>query len=171
MIPPPRKGERVLAADPASQAGDARLVFIGHVAAPFKDLAGTPKNPNAARQDLIRLDSETGGVSVQIDRPFRPGLTGLSSYSHVIVLVWLDQARRDLIQVQPSHLPAPSGVFALRSPVRPNPIGLSVARIVSIDAEAGVVVLDALDFKDGTPVIDIKPYRPAIDARPDAVVP
>ena len=62
-------------------------------------------------------------------------------------------------------MPAPpSGVFALRSPARPNPIGLHVARLVSIDVEAGLLALDAIDALDGTPVIDLKPYFASIDS-------
>ena len=54
--------------------------------------------------------------------------------------------------------------------MRPNPIGISVARVIALDADAGRITVDAIDFLDGTPLIDIKPYRPGIDSVPDAVV-
>ena len=60
--------------------------------------------------------------------------------------------------------------YPLRSPARPNPVGLSVVRLVSLDAETGRLELDAIDLLDGTPVIDIKPYYASVDSIPDAVV-
>lgn len=143
--------------------GDAHLVFIGLVRSAWTAHSAAPKNPTRAR--------ETGaGARLEIAPPYRAGLAGLAAYSHVIVLGWLDQARRDLVTLHPKHVAEPTGVFALRSPIRPNPIGLSVARILAVDAAAGIVTLDAIDFLDGTPLIDLKPYRPGIDSVPDAVV-
>jgi tRNA-Thr(GGU) m(6)t(6)A37 methyltransferase TsaA len=159
----PKPGEIMLADDPAEAQGQARLVFIGRVRSPWTKNAPRPKNPREAR--------ERGGLArLEIDAPFRPGLRGLGAFSHVIVLAWLHEARRTPIVIHPPHADAARGVFALRSPVRPNPIGLTVARLVHVDAEGGIVELDAIDFLDGTPLIDVKPYRPGIDAVPDAVV-
>lgn len=159
----PRRGEVVLPFDPAQANGDAHLVFIGRIHAPWTKDAPRPKNPNEAR-------ALGGTARLEIEPPFRPALRGLDRVSHVIVLAWLHAARRDALVIHPPHAQAPRGVFALRSPVRPNPIGLSVARILKIDEAAGVVEIDAIDFLDGTPLIDVKPYRPGIDAVPDAVV-
>lgn len=142
---------------------DAGLVFIGAVRALAVAGEATPHNPNEAR-------ARGAAAEIEIALPYRAGLDGLEHYSHVIVLVWLDRSRRDIIAHQPRHLERPRGVFAMRSPLRPNPVGLSVARILWVDAAAGIVALDALDFKDGTPVIDLKPYRPGIDAVPNALV-
>ena len=161
--PPSRPGDRLLATDPADLPGDARLVFIGHVRSAWSDTSAAPKNPTAARQ-------AGAPATLEIAEPFRAGLLGLEGTSHIIVVAWLHRARRDAIVVHPSHVTAPRGVFALRSPVRPNPIGISVARVLSIDASAGRITVDGLDFLDGTPLVDIKPYRPGIDSIPDAVV-
>ncbi len=162
----------------ASPPADApRLQFIGRVRTENAIATTTPKNTTKAR--------ERGGRStIEIADPFRPGLVGLDRYSHVIVLCWLDQARRDLIQITRPRVPVavghptaqvqastPTGVFALRSPVRPNPISLSTTKILSVDVAAGRIEVEALDLVDGTPVVDIKPYRPGVDAIPDAVVP
>lgn len=156
-----RPGEIELADDPALATGDAHLVFIGHVRSPWTREMPRPKNPREAR--------ERGGFAkLEIAAPFRPGLKGIEAYSHIIVLAWLHEARRTAIVIHPPHAEAARGVFALRSPVRPNPIGLTVARLVKVDAAAGVLELDAIDFLDGTPLIDLKPYRPGIDAVPDA---
>ncbi len=79
----------------------------------------------------------------------------------------MDQARRDLLVQSPRH-GTRRGTFALRSPVRPNPIAMSVVRLVGIEgANLKVVGLDCLD---GTPLIDLKPYFPSVDSVPDAVV-
>jgi len=160
---PPKPGETMLASDPALAKGDAHLVFIGRVHSAWTRAAPRPRNPREARE-------RGGAASLEIDPPFRPGLAGLEAYSHVVVLAWLHEARRDPIVIQPPHADSPRGVFALRSPVRPNPIGLTVARILRVDAASGIIELDAIDFLDGTPLVDVKPYRPGIDAVPDAVV-
>jgi tRNA (Thr-GGU) A37 N-methylase len=71
---------------------------------------------------------------------------------------------------KPRHAAEPKGVFSLRSPARPNPVGLHVARLTGLDIEAGRLEVDAIDVLDGTPVIDIKPYYASIDAFPDATI-
>ncbi len=106
-----------------------------------------------------------------MDPPFRPGLADLAGASHVILLYWMSEARRDIVRQRPNHADRPLGLFSLRSPVRPNPIGLGVARLLSLDEDSGVLEIDAIDCLDGTPLLDIKPYIPAIDAFPDAVPP
>lgn len=158
-----RRGEVRLDADPAETAGDARLIFIGRVRSGWTETSTAPKNPTLAR----RADAP---ATLEIDAPYRPGLRGLAGTSHILVVAWLDRARRDVIVVQPAHVDAPRGVFALRAPVRPNPIGISVARILAIDETAGHIRIDGIDFLEGTPLLDIKPYRPGIDSIPDAVV-
>ena len=158
-----REGEVELAFDPAAVASDAALVFIGRVHSPWTHRDECPKNMAAAR--------ETGRpATVELDVAYRPGLAGLHKVSHVMVLTWLDRAPRNLIVQKPRHAPAPRGTFALRSPARPNPIGLHVARLVALDAEAGILHLEAIDVLDGTPVVDIKPYFPSTDAVADATV-
>ena len=149
---------------PAAPAVDAALAFIGRVRSSHGVGDRAPKNPAEAR-------ARGEPATLVIDAPYRPGLAGLERYSHLIVLAWLDRARRDLIQITRPSRSEPTGVFALRSPVRPNPIALSVARILAVDATSGLVEIEATDLLDGTPLIDIKPYRPGIDAVPDAVVP
>lgn len=161
--PSTRVGDTRLAINPSGQVGDAHLVFIGRVHSAWVDTTVAPKNPKAARQ--------TGApATLEIDEPFRAGLQGLEGTSHIIVVAWLHKAARDVIGLHPAHVSTPRGVFALRSPVRPNPIGLSVARVLELDARVGRIIVDAIDFLDGTPLIDIKPYRPGIDSVPDAVV-
>jgi tRNA-Thr(GGU) m(6)t(6)A37 methyltransferase TsaA len=97
---------------------------------------------------------------------YEPGLYRLEKHSHLWVLAWLDAAERGVLQVTPRGVSelAPGGlhgVFAVRSPSRPNPIGLTATAIVRIEGAA--VEVDRLDFLDGTPIIDLKPYFIARD--------
>ena len=160
----PREGEIALAQDPAAMLADATLVFIGRIRSPWKTREDCPKNMAAAR---------TSGqqASIEIDQQYRPGLDGLAGTSHIVVLSWLGFAPRNLIIQKPRHADRAKGVFALRSPARPNPVGLHVARLIALDAGAGLLSLDAIDALDGTPVIDLKPYFASIDSFPDATPP
>jgi tRNA-Thr(GGU) m(6)t(6)A37 methyltransferase TsaA len=162
-MPEKREGERELGFDPAALAGDGHVVFIGRARSPWRTREDCPKNMREARE-------RGGSGSVEIAAPYRAGLEGLERASHVVILTWLDRAPRNVIVQKPRHAPAASGVFSLRSPARPNPVGLHVARLVFLDREAGLLVLDAIDVLDGTPVIDVKPYYASADSVPDAVV-
>jgi tRNA (Thr-GGU) A37 N-methylase len=81
----------------------------------------------------------------------------------------MDKARRDLIEQVPAHLGRPRGTFAVRSPVRPNPIALAVVEILGV--EGATVIVRSLDCIDGTPLLDIKPYFASIDSVPGAARP
>jgi tRNA-Thr(GGU) m(6)t(6)A37 methyltransferase TsaA len=153
-----RDGEIRSSIDPAELAGDAHLVFIGRVRTPWKTREACPKNLREARE-------RGAPARLEIDIPWRPGLDGLKSGDAVAVLTWMDRARRDLVVQAPRHRPEPAGVFTLRSPVRPNPIGLHVIRIVTVEAN-GCLVVDALDCLDGTPLLDIKPWLQSVDVPP-----
>jgi tRNA-Thr(GGU) m(6)t(6)A37 methyltransferase TsaA len=112
---------------------------------------------------------------VRLFPPYLAGLEGISAYSHVIVLYWLHQrdteARRKTLKVKPKrHMGAPySGVFATRSPDRPNPLGLMVTKILARNED--VLVVEPLDAQAGTPIVDIKPYISRADCVPEAIVP
>jgi tRNA (Thr-GGU) A37 N-methylase len=80
----------------------------------------------------------------------------------------MNEARRDLVVQQPRHRDEPAGVFSLRSPVRPNPVAMGLVRVTSIDAENGIIGIDATDARDGTPLVDIKPYLPTVDQPPES---
>src|SRR5215218_1317346 len=111
-----REGELELGFDPATLAGDGHVVFIGRVGSPWKTRADCPKNMRAARE--LGLPA-----TVAIDEPYRRGLARLERASHVVIVTWFHQASRKLIVQKPRHAEMASGVFALRSPARPNPIG------------------------------------------------
>jgi len=146
-----RPGERRLPFDPAALARDAGLVFIGRVASPWTGRDDCPRSLEEARE-------RGKPAAIILDAPWRDGLIGLDRHDAIILLTWLDRPR-DLIVQAPRHAEGPRGVFALRSPARPNPIGLHVCRLDGIDLSAGTLAIEAIDVLDGTPVLDIKPWR------------
>ena len=151
-----RPHEIVLPDDPAGHADDARLVFIGYIQSPWETRADCPKN--------LRIARERGkSASAQVDEIWREGLGGLEDYSHIVLLYWMHEARRDIILQSPRHSLEPSGTFALRSPVRPNPIALATVKLLNIDQASGVLEIDAIDCLNGTPLIDIKPFIASVD--------
>ncbi len=164
MTAPPkaeRPGEIRADRDPATMPSDAGLVFIGRAETPWQSRDDCPKNLREAR-------TRGGTAALTIDPPWRGGLRDLKPGDAVIVLTWMDRARRDLLIQAPRHREGTAGVFSLRSPVRPNPIALQIVRLLAIDAEAGRLEVDALDCLDQTPVLDIKPWRAGIDVPPEA---
>jgi tRNA-Thr(GGU) m(6)t(6)A37 methyltransferase TsaA len=99
---------------------------------------------------------------IVIHPEYAGGLLRFEKHSHVWVMAWLDRGERDLLQVTPRGGSELHGVFAVRSPARPNPIGLTAARVARFEGRE--IEVDRLDFLDGTPVIDIKPYFVTRDA-------
>jgi tRNA-Thr(GGU) m(6)t(6)A37 methyltransferase TsaA len=154
---PPRPGEVLLDLDPATVEGPT-LAFIGRIGSRWSK-GNSPKNLREAR-------AAGGRFTVQIDPPYRAGLLGLSVGDAIVVLYWMDAARRDLIVQSPAHRDGPTGTFALRSPARPNPIALAVTRLLAIQADSGTLTIDAIDAFDGTPVLDIKPWLASVDIPP-----
>lgn len=150
-----REGE--VAADLPGQP-DAGVYFIGRIGTPWK-----------ARKDCPKNARESAAVcTVELDPRWRDGLKDVASCSHLVLLYWMDKAPRNLVLQVPGHYGIQHGTFALRSPARPNPIAMSVVRLLGVEgATLSVVGLDCLD---GTPLIDIKPYFASTDSVPEAVV-
>jgi len=138
---------------------DAGVYFIGRIHTPWTRREDCPKNPREA--------GETEST-IEVDPRWAEGLKGVETCSHVIVLYWMDRARRDLAVQVPRHTGEQRGTFSLRSPARPNPIALSVARLLRVDGTK--LTVKGLDCLDGTACLDIKPYFASIDAAPDATV-
>jgi tRNA-Thr(GGU) m(6)t(6)A37 methyltransferase TsaA len=137
---------------------DASLYFIGRIRTPWIRREDCPKNGREAE----------AVCTIELDSRWAQGLRGLETSSHVVVLYWMDRARRDLVLQAPRHYGEQRGTFALRSPVRPNPIAMSVVRLLGI--EGGTLSVVGLDCLDGTPLLDIKPYFASTDAIPEALV-
>ena len=155
MSDDPRPGERTLV---LPGAFDADIHFIGRIRTPWQERAECPRNANG---------SETV-CTVEVDQAYAEALAGVEAASHLILLYWMHEARRDLAIQVPRHHERPRGTFSIRSPARPNPIALSVVRLLERDGASLKVV--GLDCLDGTALLDIKPYLPSVDARPDATV-
>lgn len=128
-------------------ASDAALRFIGTIRTPWRSRDDCPRQG--------RLDGPE--CRLVLDAVWHDALRGLEDYQTIEVLYWLDKSRRDLVLQSPKSDGRTVGTFALRSPVRPNPIGTSIVKLERI--EAGTLFVRGLDCLDETPLIDIKPDR------------
>ena len=124
---------------------------------------------------VVDKADERGISKIRIFDEFREGLEGLDTFSHIIILYWFhlratEERRRGLKVIPMGRAGNPKvGVFASRSPSRPNSIGLCVAELVKL--EGNILSVKGLDAFEGSQIIDIKPYLPRIDAFPEAAVP
>ncbi len=125
---------------------------IGTIHSPFAGIAQVPIQPAAAN-----------GVrgTVEVFPEFVPGLQDLEGFSHIILLYHFHLVTQARLSVVPFMDDESRGVFATRAPSRPNPIGLSIVRLLGI--EGNVLTIENVDIVDGTPLLDIKPYVPAFD--------
>lgn len=116
---------------------------------------------------VIRVNAE--GIFLEIEEACRPAMKDLGTFSHVHVIWWFhlldDEESRSILQVSPPYRRVQSqmGVFATRSPVRPNPIALTTVRMLHIDYDGGIIQIDHIEAEDGTPLVDLKPYIPSND--------
>jgi len=124
---------------------------IGYVRSPYKEQTDAPRQGR-----LSQTISE-----IVIDEQYLTGLQDVEKSSHLIVLSWFDRADRTMLRATPPHEKVEHGVFATRSPNRPNPIAFSVVDLLGIDRN--VLRVRGLDACDGTPIADIKPYLPEFD--------
>lgn len=128
-------------------AGDAGLVFVGVIRTPWTERMDCPRQGRA----------DGPACRIEVFEPWDQALEGIEAYPRLEVLYWLHLSRRDLVLQSPRDDGVSRGTFALRSPVRPNPIGTSVATLVR--REGRVLVVTGLDCLDGTPLVDLKPDR------------
>jgi tRNA (adenine37-N6)-methyltransferase len=125
---------------------------IGYIRSPYKETSAIPKGLGA------KHDAEG---TIELLREFSPGLMDVEGFSHLFVLWEFDRADGfDLVAHPPTDAKRPHGVFATRSPRRPNPIGLTVVELLARDGET--LRVRGIDMLDGTPVLDIKPYLSSI---------
>ncbi|MGO9019635.1 MAG: tRNA (N6-threonylcarbamoyladenosine(37)-N6)-methyltransferase TrmO [Syntrophobacteraceae bacterium] len=127
---------------------------IGVVRSPFKTVEGTPIQPVGAK-----------GVRGQIElrEEFVAGLKDLDGFSHIILIYHFSLSQGYALEVKPFLDDQLHGVFATRAPKRPNPIGISVVKLIGI--EGVFLYIEDVDIVDGTPLLDIKPYVPQFDSR------
>lgn len=130
---------------------------VGYVRSPYRNPGDAPRQG--------RLSDTVS--EIVIDEPYRPALWQVEGKKHLWVLCWFDRADRSVLRAVPPGQSAEKGVFAIRSPDRPNPVSLCMVDLIGI--KDGVLRVRGLDAFDGTPVVDIKVYSAEIDcAKGDA---
>jgi len=127
---------------------------IGVIHSPFKEPKGTPIQPAGAKG----ID----GI-VEIFPEYAEGLKDIEGFSHVILLYHFHLSKGSKLIAKPYMDNETHGVFAMRGPNRPNPIGISVVRLVKVEGD--MLHIQDVDIVDGTPLLDIKPYVPEFDTR------
>ena len=130
---------------------------IGLIHSPFTTRAGMPVQPAGAAGVRGRIE---------IEPQWAPGLQDLDGFSHLLLLYHFHQVSGVQLTVTPFLDTAPHGVWATRAPTRPNPIGLSLVRLLARQ-DCCLEIVD-VDVLDGTPLLDLKPYVPEFDSRPEA---
>jgi len=139
-----RHAEVAVTPPPATDAG---LIYIGRIRTPW-----------TSRLECPRQGRADGPVCrIEIFDPWVPALDGLALYERLEVIYWLHLSRRDLVLQSPANDGSVRGTFSLRAPVRPNPLGTSIATFVKVDGNT--VFVRGLDCLDDTPLLDIKPDR------------
>jgi tRNA-Thr(GGU) m(6)t(6)A37 methyltransferase TsaA len=141
-----RPGETIADALPPEQAG---LVFIGRIHTPWTERSACPRQ---GRPD--------GPICrIEVFEPWASGgaMDGIEENARLEVLYWLHLSRRDLLRQSPKHDGTTRGTLALRSPLRPNPIGTSIVALAG--REGSTLLVRGLDCLDGTPLLDLKPAR------------
>jgi tRNA-Thr(GGU) m(6)t(6)A37 methyltransferase TsaA len=125
---------------------------IGTIHSPFQNIQGMPIQPAGAK-----------GVqgTVEINPEYVNGLQDLKGFSHIILIYHFHLSKGYSLKVKPFMDENLRGVFATRAPKRPNPIGISVVRLVRV--EGNILRIENIDIVDGTPLLDIKPYVPEFD--------
>ena len=144
---------------PSDPMGPVAFRPIGVIRTPFNAIEGMPIQASAALGITGRIE---------LDPALVEGLADLEGFSHLILIYHLHHIGTARLTVTPFLDVRTHGIFATRSPARPNPIGLSTVRLVGIDG--AVLLVEDVDMLDGTPLLDIKPYVPAFDDRPNAMV-
>jgi tRNA-Thr(GGU) m(6)t(6)A37 methyltransferase TsaA len=138
-----RPGEEAARTPPAFDDG---LWFIGTIATPWRERSECPR----------RGDHVTGPVCrVSVFEPWTPALKGIEEHTHLQILYFMHLSRRDLVRQRPHNRGEPIGTFAIRSPVRPNPVASALVALVGV--EGAILHVRGLDCVDGTPLIDVKP--------------
>lgn len=126
---------------------------IGYIRTPFNEKTGMP----------IQSSLSKALGTVNILPQYSEGLSDLGDFSHIYLIYHFHKANKYKLKVKPFLDDEERGVFATRAPLRPNPIGISIVRLISIDIQENKIELQGVDMLDQTPVLDIKPYIPRFD--------
>ncbi len=136
---------------------EIRFHPIGTIHSPFTTLENMPIQPSGA-------EDVTGNIV--LDPRFEEGLSDLEGFSHIILLYYFHRCQGYRLSVTPFLDTVERGLFSTRAPRRPNPIGLSIVKLLGI--EGHVLAIQGVDVLDGTPLLDIKPWVPSFDVRENA---
>jgi tRNA-Thr(GGU) m(6)t(6)A37 methyltransferase TsaA len=136
-----------------------KFCIIGRARTPWQRREDAPHQPSAA---------ETSVGVLAIDPLYRAALADLDSFTRIWVIFIFDRSSGWAAKVKPPRGGPKRGLFATRAPNRPSQVGLTTVRLTSVDVAQGEVHVQGIDLLDGTPIIDIKPYIPMIDAWPRA---
>ena len=126
---------------------------IGYIRTPFKEKTGIP----------IQSSISKALGTVNVLPQYSEGLSDLEDFSHIYLIYHFHKANEYKLKVKPFLDDEERGIFATRAPLRPNPIGISIVRLISIDIQENKIELQGVDMLDQTPVLDIKPYIPRFD--------
>ncbi len=116
-----------------------------------------------------KLQLKEGNTYVVVDKNYIPALNGLDNFSHINIFWWFDdndsEDERETLETYSPYKGSPNtlGIFATRSPFRPNLIALTTVKIINIDYEKGIIQINYIDANNNTPILDIKPYTPSFD--------
>ena len=132
------------------------LTPIGVIHSPYRERGDAPRQGRFSNNE----------ITLEIHPHFADALKDVARCSHLIVLYWGNRANREVLQSRTPFSKASVGVFASRSPNRPNPIAFCVADLIRL--EGNRLIVRGVDALDGSPLLDIKVYAPAIDSHPNA---
>lgn len=127
---------------------------VGVVHSPFKDVKGMP---------IQTVGAKGVGGALEIEPQYQDGLKDLEGFSHIILIYHFHRSKGYSLEVKPFMDDDVRGVFATRAPQRPNPIGISVVKLVKVQGR--MIFIEDVDIVDGTPLLDIKPFVPEFDVR------
>ncbi|MEW5797699.1 MAG: tRNA (N6-threonylcarbamoyladenosine(37)-N6)-methyltransferase TrmO [Bacteroidota bacterium] len=133
---------------------------IGTIHTPYKDKYEAPRQPGGDDETVI------GTIELLANKNFEQATDDLKGFEYIWILFWFNENADWKPKVLPPRGRTKRGVFATRSPHRPNPVGMSVCKL--IDVNGRFIRIENPDMLDGTPILDIKPYLPDIEAIPDA---
>ncbi|MGH7790537.1 MAG: tRNA (N6-threonylcarbamoyladenosine(37)-N6)-methyltransferase TrmO [Candidatus Binatia bacterium] len=159
-FPAPEIRVRVVCGGPATTMHDSLAIeIIGRARTPWRRREDAPHQPNA--------DAPAEGV-LEIAPAYRAGLADLDTFQRIWVVFLFDRSKGWAAKVKPPRGGPKRGVFATRAPNRPSQIGLTTVLLTGVDPATGEVHVRGIDLLDDTPILDLKPYIPMVDAWPHA---
>ncbi len=130
---------------------------IGIVSSNFEKHSGTPIQP---------VCSKDQPAEILINEEYHEGLTDLDGFERIWVLGYFNRSKPFSLKVVPYRDNQQRGLFSCRAPSRPNPIGISCVKLMEVDTKNGILKVEGIDYLNGTPVLDVKPYMPEFDSFP-----